>query len=458
MGDDRVKFICKRTVVSTKPVEPGKSYRFSVFDRVMEPNHIRLVFYYKCPNAKKPGETTKKLRESLAEALTCFPMITGRLVKDEGERGWKVRCNDAGVRMIEARASGTVEEWLGNVDTEEELRLVHWEEIYHGSSSYFWSTFYVQITEFEGGGFAIGLSSSHLLADPICATTLLGAWAEATLAPTTMAASPLVHQLPSCRPRNEKADPKPYDNHLLKHYINSCSSQPSSFNPTNNDFTTVTLLFTDPMIRAMARANGMKISPFEATVGLIWTCMSRAKGMRDELMGMSLCLDVRMTLNVNENFFGNCMVYHKLQNTKRSSVTTTGDILSHAIEEIRRTTKEIDYDSVMDLIEWLRIKDHIDPIRNGSDMVCTNLENLMDLGHTRFEEEMTLKHVSCYVEGPAVGGGRVTVLPPLSTGEGPMSRVAMITLPRTLIAKVLSDELLQTFHPIVLMGPKCQIK
>lgn len=151
MMEDRVRFICKRTVVSTKPVEPGRLYRFSVLDHVMEPNHIRLVHYYRSSKIREPGEITKILRESLAYTLNCYPIITGRLVKeidgteekDDLNRQWKVRSNDAGVRMVEARATGTVEEWLRSVNREEELKLVHWEDMYH--LSFYWSTFYVQV-------------------------------------------------------------------------------------------------------------------------------------------------------------------------------------------------------------------------------------------------------------------------------------------------------------------------
>ncbi|KAK1281716.1 hypothetical protein QJS10_CPB22g01021 [Acorus calamus] len=115
------------------------------------------------------GELTRKLRESLSTVLTAYPAVTGRLQRDS-EGHWMIKCNDAGVRMVEATVKGSVEEWLSHVDREEELRLVHWEDMFQNPC--FWSTFYVQLTEFEGGGLAIGLSCAHLLADAACATML----------------------------------------------------------------------------------------------------------------------------------------------------------------------------------------------------------------------------------------------------------------------------------------------
>ncbi|TKY58171.1 hypothetical protein E2542_SST15227 [Spatholobus suberectus] len=78
-----VSYICKRTVVSTKAVEPGKFFPLSVLDRHVENNHIRMVYYYQTSGEVELGEVTKKLRETLAEMLTHFPIVTGRLVRDE---------------------------------------------------------------------------------------------------------------------------------------------------------------------------------------------------------------------------------------------------------------------------------------------------------------------------------------------------------------------------------------
>ena len=136
MEEDRVRFICKRTVVSTRSIEPGRLYQLSVLDHVMEPNHIRLVYYYRCSKTREPGEITKKLRESLAYTLNCYPIVTGRLVKEvdgmeenkDLSQRWMVKSNDAGVRIV---------------NREEELKLVHWEDMYH--LQYYWSTFCVQV-------------------------------------------------------------------------------------------------------------------------------------------------------------------------------------------------------------------------------------------------------------------------------------------------------------------------
>ena len=114
----------------------------------MENNHIRMVYYYPTTPPGEPdnkmGEMTKRLKYSLAETLTFFPIMTGRLIKDD-KGHWKVKCNDAGVRMVEAKAKGSVHQWLSHVNREKELQLIHWEHM-PPNRPCFWSTFYVQVS------------------------------------------------------------------------------------------------------------------------------------------------------------------------------------------------------------------------------------------------------------------------------------------------------------------------
>ncbi|KAI9191297.1 hypothetical protein LWI28_006519 [Acer negundo] len=452
----QVTFICKRTVVSTKPVQPGKYHHPSVLDRLMEKNHLRIVYYYRSTRGVEAGEMTRKLRESLSEMLTSFPAVTGRLQKnDKGH--WMIKCNDAGVRMVEARARGSVEEWLKNVDREKELKLIHWEDMFH--KPYFWSTFYVQLTEFEGGGLAIGFSCIHLLADPICATTLIKAWADTTLAGTLH--TPLFfHPLPPRRLGNKTPNHEPYTA-LINHYKSSIDQTLSTVPPlsTNNGKNaTITLSFTDPMVRAcmaMARTPGAPPhtshdpSPFEALAGLFWVCLSQIKGLHgNQLLDMSICLDTRKVLGLDKGYFGNCMVYNKVLHAEFSD---NKNKLSEAARAIRQVVKKMnENEGIMDLIEWLENNDHNSlPLMNGQDLICANLEGL-DLYSAVFEEGFEPIRVSCYVE-PVVGLGQVLVLPS-PPGEGAMSRSVMVTLSEDDGIKLCEDDLVLQFCPTITMG------
>lgn len=58
--------------------------------------------------------------------------------------GWIVKCNDAGVRTVDATAAATLDEWLATASGEEEMDLAYFEPM--GPDPYIWSPFYVQVT------------------------------------------------------------------------------------------------------------------------------------------------------------------------------------------------------------------------------------------------------------------------------------------------------------------------
>ncbi|KAL3844118.1 hypothetical protein ACJIZ3_001521 [Penstemon smallii] len=440
-----VSIICKRTVISTMPVQPGKFIPLSVLDRVMERNHVRSVFYYQFPSERKSGELTDKLRESISEMLSAFPLVMGRLLRSPDEGQWMVKCNDAGLRMVEANAKGTVNEWLQNLDREKELKLVHWEEMSH--KPYFWSPFYVQITEFEGGGLAIGLSCTHLLSDPTSATMIIKAWADTTLGGKHIHQPPLFHPLPPQRQGNTYTNHQPY---LINHY-KSAIQNPVPI--SKHKHKTITLLFSQEMVRNCIAMAGIpnahdhekKLTPFEALSALFWTRTSKVKGMEGSLIDMSITLDTRRVLGLDNGFFGNYTVYNKVRGDGLDE-----NELSKAAFAIKEVVSKMESDGVMDLIEWLeQEKCEIPPLMNGYHLVCVNLENV-DSYSAIFEDNVSPVHVSYYIE-PSVGPGQVLILPS-PRSEGAFGRVVMVTLPEDEAEKLLNDELIQQFAPTTLMG------
>ncbi|XP_065879568.1 uncharacterized protein [Euphorbia lathyris] len=294
----------------------------------------------------------------MSEMLTCFPIVTGimdenfvgRLVKDEKGKNWMIKCNDAGVRMVEAKLKGSLDDWLDKVDSDKEFNLIYWEDMFH--NPYFWSTFNVQITEFEEDGIAIGLSCFHLLADPSCATMFIKAWADITLG-RKMMTPPLCHPLPSQRHGNSNSGHRSYTD-LINYYKSTIAT--TNLVPAIRH-TTISFQFADPMVRA---------------------CMTKEYGMRRN----------------NPCKFGK---------------------LSGAVRAIEKEMEKIDNEGIMDLIEWLENNEcRSSPLMNGCDLICSNLGGI-DPYLATFEEGYDPLCVSYYVE-PFAGVGHVLVLPSPSSG------------------------------------------
>lgn len=305
----------------------------------------------------------------------------------------------------------------------------------------------MQLTEFEEGGLAIGLSCSHLLADPNCATMFIKAWADTTLV-GTMHTPPFFHSLPPRKFVNKKPKHKPYAT-LINHYKSTMERSIPGTSIAKH--ATVTLAFSDPMVRAcmtMALTPGApNPSPFQAIAGLFWVCLSKVKGMNEELIDMSLCLDTREELGLDKGFFGSCMVYNKVH----AEYSLDQNKVAVAARAIGEVVSKMDNEGIMDLIEWLELDDHNKtlPLINGYDLICANLENL-DSYWIGFEEGFKPSRVSYYVE-PVFGHGQILVLPP-PPGDSPLSRMVMVTLSEDEAIKLCQDNLILHFSPTVLMG------
>ncbi|CAL0308266.1 unnamed protein product [Lupinus luteus] len=442
MGTE-INYMVKRTVVSTKAVEEGKYFPLSVLDHCMENKNIKVVYYYQTLQECVVGEITKKLRETLSEMLTYFPIVTGRLIRDE--RGyWKIKCNDAGVRMVEAIAKGSAEGWLTNLDRKKELKLVYCDDMIQ--KSYYWSTFSIQVTEFEEGGLAIGLSCTHLLADFTSVTNFIKAWADILLI-GKMIDPPMFHPLPYIRSGNKNSNQQ-HSMELINYY-KSLIEKPIS--AKKDIYTTVSLCFSDQMVQtciSMAQTTSLSssiVTPFEALAGLFWVSLSNIKGLRNGLADMSICVDVRKVLGLDHGFFGSCMIYNKVN----AEGIVGENKIPEAAKAIGDAVAKVDNEGIMDLIEWFENNDiNSSALMNDHDMICASLEGVNPY-LAEFQEGFKPIHVSHYIES-VLGEGQVLILPAPS-GEGPLSRVVMVTLGEEDAIKLCEDNLISQFSPTILM-------
>ncbi|XP_007039716.2 PREDICTED: uncharacterized protein LOC18606187 [Theobroma cacao] len=158
-----------RQVLAGEVVDPG------VFQRC-----LNVVQYYRKENEEDSGWLVAGwIKETLGRALLEQPMICGRLRKGEQNDGdLEIVSNDCGIRLIEARIQMNLSQFLDLKRREEaEAQLVFWKDI-DEESPQFSPLFYVQVTNFQCGGYSIGISCSILLADLMLGTEFLKTWAD----------------------------------------------------------------------------------------------------------------------------------------------------------------------------------------------------------------------------------------------------------------------------------------
>nr|POE95270.1 brassinosteroid-related acyltransferase 1 [Quercus suber] len=112
-------------------------------------------------------------------AISKQPILSGRLWRGEdGDGELEIVSNDGGVRLIETQVAVTLSVFLELKEKEEaEAQLVFWNDIDEHDPQ-FSPLFYVQVTNFQYGGYSIGISCSILLADLMVKEKFLTSWAN----------------------------------------------------------------------------------------------------------------------------------------------------------------------------------------------------------------------------------------------------------------------------------------
>ncbi|KAK3416945.1 protein ECERIFERUM 26-like [Eucalyptus grandis] len=135
-------------------------------DLAMKLHYLRGVYFFAGPAVE--GLTVPRIKESMFSWCTDYYAVCGRFRRSDSGRPY-IKCNDCGVRFVEAECDSTVDEWL-EADGHGSLLgpLVSHQVV--GPEPFFSPTCLVQVTRFKCGGMSLGLSWAHVLGDPFSAS------------------------------------------------------------------------------------------------------------------------------------------------------------------------------------------------------------------------------------------------------------------------------------------------
>ncbi|KAL5973845.1 hypothetical protein ACLOJK_030503 [Asimina triloba] len=192
-----------QTVTPGKVSDPGLSRPISISGpgrAELYQKHHHMVFYYRKVHEEECGwNIAAWFKESLNTALTVQPVFAGRIGHGpDGEVA--IVFNDCGARMVQAQMETTMSEFLNSSGREDaEAQLATWRDI-NAENPQNSALFYVQVTNFQGDDYSIGITASVVLADPLLVATFIKRWAfihNSMLAQTNAPKSPLF-ALPNC--------------------------------------------------------------------------------------------------------------------------------------------------------------------------------------------------------------------------------------------------------------------
>uniref|UniRef100_A0A7N0RF66 Uncharacterized protein n=1 Tax=Kalanchoe fedtschenkoi TaxID=63787 RepID=A0A7N0RF66_KALFE len=174
-----------QSVIPLRPTDPRHTRKVTLkhpqTTDIFQRCHHVILYYKKASEDDSGWVVGGRLKESVGRALLEYPMIAGRLrwaddrPKDSngGQRELELVSNDSGIRLVEAKLPMSLAEFFEMKEREDvEGELVFWEPL-NEEDPQFCPLAYVQVTNFECGGYSIGFSLNVVLGDPLELTGFL---------------------------------------------------------------------------------------------------------------------------------------------------------------------------------------------------------------------------------------------------------------------------------------------
>ncbi|KAG2698714.1 hypothetical protein I3760_07G162400 [Carya illinoinensis] len=161
-------------VPATVTGEINNVHELTDMDLAMKLHYIQGVYFFTRESVE--GLTTDKLKEPMFQCLDLYTTVSGRIRRSETGRPF-IKCNDSGVRIVEAECDTTIEELLDmKKDRSFQSFLVYNQVL--GPDLAYSPLVIMQFTWFKCGGMSLGLSWAHVLGDAFSATSFVNMWAK----------------------------------------------------------------------------------------------------------------------------------------------------------------------------------------------------------------------------------------------------------------------------------------
>ncbi|XP_028117872.1 deacetylvindoline O-acetyltransferase-like [Camellia sinensis] len=167
----------KVVVTSKQAIKPSNQtphylcqLKLSFLDQKQQPHYLPFVYFYASGlNKATSVRRSEKLKKSLSETLSWFYPLAGR-VKDN----LFVDCNDAGVPFLEVQVESSLDHVVGQSNCNSQLNNLFPYPDFDDAGDLLLA---VQVNFFQCGGMAIGLCTSHKIADGLSIVMFMKFWA-----------------------------------------------------------------------------------------------------------------------------------------------------------------------------------------------------------------------------------------------------------------------------------------
>ncbi|KAL1817641.1 hypothetical protein ACET3Z_020215 [Daucus carota] len=386
--------------------EEKSSHELTSMDLAMKLHYIRGVYFFESKAVE--GLVILDLKKAFFQLLNVYFAASGRVRRLEHGGGRPmIKCNDSGVRIVEAQCSKNLEEWMGIMKDDHSINDHLTYKHVLGPDLGFSPLVFVQFTWFQCGGMSVGLSWSHILGDIFTASAFINMWAQI-----------LGGQLP----RHATENPSSETYKLPGFTTKSCSLKTVGpvgdywVAPNNCKMRTHSFHITEQqlhhLLTKICRLSPIeKIRPFECISAIIWKSLAK---IRKELMQEFVTICTHNSHDTGDE----CPRNRQVVSTVEFDAHFDADVLN--VAELIAKKQVDEREKIGELID--KEDGNLDCIVYGANLTFVNLE-----GAKMYE--MELKGVKTVYANYTIDGigdnGVVLVLPEMKDGDKGL-RVTML--------------------------------
>ncbi|CAM0914125.1 unnamed protein product [Alopecurus aequalis] len=334
--------ISKSPPVVVRPSEPATAMgdiNLSSYDKYLVSRPARVLLVFEQP-IQDPLVTIKR---GLSQALVHYYPIAGRLAPGATAGQVVIKCTSDGVSFVAASSNCALKDVhdLSDPLLKEKLLLSY--PATDGSCRYSDPLMLMQVTVFSCGGFILGITWNHSVADGVG----MGQFMQAVGELSRGLPSPSV--VPVRQGDSFVLLPPPSLRSLLQHL--------GSFQPCEMvllDITIQKALIQRIKDRYASMNSGQPCSVFEAVAAVLWRCRTRVIMSDPEaLIVLGFPSSARIHAGAKEGYYGNCIVWRLVTTT--AGVVANGAVMD-LVEIIHRAKgrlpDESDMNELVQLEDW----------------------------------------------------------------------------------------------------------
>ncbi|KAJ3693499.1 hypothetical protein LUZ60_008979 [Juncus effusus] len=250
-------------------------------DLVMKLHYLRGVYYFQ-KSEVLDSISIFNFKQPMFPWLDLIYPVAGRVRRTDKPGGRPyVKCNDSGVRIVEAKCDVSLDDWLKDKKLMSRSKRLVSDKVL-GPELYFSPLAYIQFTEFKCGGKAIGFSWAHIMGGPLTAVNWFNIWSQILNNPKLFV--------------KEKSPPKfgkdPTPEKILSGEIPNSVKEIESVGdnwvpPNSSAMATYSFEISENKIKELSM-NSVQVGDFELISAFVWQTIAKIRGNK-ELNKITIC-------------------------------------------------------------------------------------------------------------------------------------------------------------------------